>query len=319
MASGAVEGTEAPPDHGAQARYTDSLNTYLAHLREERRLSPHTLASYQQDLQRAAGWCIKQQIADWTRLQSVQVRAYAAELHRQGLSGRSIQRALSAMRGFYRFLIRRGLLENNPAQDIRAPRSPNKLPRTLDVDRVDRLLTARPDSWLEQRDLAIMELMYSSGLRLAELTGLDLTQLDLQQAEVRVLGKGNKTRIVPVGRQAVTVLRAWLPVRTVRAADGEQALFISRNGQRLSTRSVQQRLQRWAARHGLDSHLYPHMLRHSFATHLLESSGDLRAVQELLGHANLGTTQVYTHLDFQHLAEVYDQAHPRARKPRGRS
>jgi len=217
-------------------------------------------------------------------------------------------------RTFCRYLIRQKVLEHNPAQDIRAPRTPHKLPHSLDVDRVQRLLDSRPDDWLSQRDLAIMELMYSSGLRLAELVNLDLQQLDLRQGEARVLGKGRKTRVVPVGRKAREVLTRWLTTRAIHCAEGESALFINRSGTRLSARSVQQRMRRWALRHDLDSRLHPHALRHSFATHVLESSGDLRAVQELLGHANLATTQVYTHLDFQHLAEVYDQAHPRARK-----
>ncbi|MFQ5645078.1 MAG: tyrosine recombinase XerC [Thiogranum sp.] len=290
------------------------LTEFERHLRDEKQLSPHTLSNYRRDLLGVVRFCDAQGIPHWRQLCPQQVRAFAAQTHRQGLGGRSIQRKLSALRSFCRYLIRQGVLNHNPAQDIRAPRTPHKLPHSLDVDRVQRLLDSKPDDWLTQRDLAIMELMYSSGLRLAELVNLDLQQLDLRQGEARVLGKGRKTRIVPVGQKAREVLQAWLITRAIHCAEGECALFINRSGTRLGARSVQQRMRRWALQHGLDSRLHPHALRHSFATHVLESSGDLRAVQELLGHANLSTTQVYTHLDFQHLAEVYDKAHPRARK-----
>jgi integrase/recombinase XerC len=292
------------------------LTRFQSHLRDERRLSRHTLTNYRRDLLAVVDYCDAQAIRRWDQLNPAAVRNFAAHLHRRGLSGRSVQRTLSAVRTFCHYLIRQGVLENNPAQDVRAPRSPKKLPHSLDVDRMQHLLDAghAPEDWLAQRDVAMMELMYSSGLRLAELVGLDLQQVDLDQGEARVLGKGNKTRIVPIGATACKVLKNWLAVRTLRQAEGEQALFINRRGTRLSGRSVQQRLQRWARTQGLDTRLHPHALRHSFATHMLESSGDLRAVQELLGHANLSTTQVYTHLDFQHLAKVYDQAHPRARK-----
>jgi len=299
-------------------RQTAWLQHFEAHLRDERRLSPHTLDNYRRDLLGVVAFCDAQDIADWQQLQPMRVRAYAAQLHRQGLSGRSIQRKLSALRSFCRFLIRRGELQHNPAQDIRAPKTAHKLPHTLDVDRLQSLLEVKTDNWLSQRDVTMMELMYSCGLRLAELVGLDLPQVDLQASEARVLGKGNKTRIVPIGRKACQALQSWLPVRALHSAGGESALFINRRGTRLGVRSVQQRFKRWALQCGLDSHLHPHALRHSFATHLLESSGDLRAVQELLGHANLSTTQVYTHLDFQHLAQVYDQAHPRARMKKTR-
>ncbi|HHJ16984.1 MAG TPA: tyrosine recombinase XerC [Gammaproteobacteria bacterium] len=298
-----------------QQRELARLDDFASHLRDERRLSPHTLSSYRRDLESAVRFCDEQGIERWSELHPQQVRAFAAQQHRQGLGGSSIQRRLSALRSFCRYLIREGVLAGNPAQDIRAPKTPRRLPHSLDVDRVQRLLNGKPGDWLGQRDLAMMELMYSSGLRLAELVGLDLQQLDLQQGQVRVLGKGSKTRVVPVGRTALEVLRNWLKTRALHCADGETALFINRSGKRLGARSVQQRMRRWALQQGLDSRLHPHMLRHSFATHVLESSGDLRAVQELLGHANLSTTQIYTHLDFQSLARVYDKAHPRARKP----
>jgi integrase/recombinase XerC len=292
------------------------LSRFEAHMRHERRLSPHTLNNYRRDLADIAAFCETENISAWQQLQPAQVRAWAAKLHRRGLSGRSVQRSLSAVRSFYRFLISQGAAGNNPAQDIRAPRTPRRLPHSLDVDRIQSLLDAKTPDWLSQRDVVMMELMYSCGLRLAELVGLDLQQVDLQTGEARVLGKGSKTRIVPIGRKACEALTAWLPVRALHQAEGENALFINRRGTRLSARSVQERLRRWALLRGLDSRLHPHALRHSFATHVLESSGDLRAVQELLGHASLSTTQIYTHLDFQHLAQVYDQAHPRARRKR---
>lgn len=294
----------------------DWLQRYLLHLREQRQLSPHTLSNYRRDLGAAVGWCDRHDITRWHELGGQDVRNWSAECHRKGLGGRSIQRRLSALRGFCRFLVEHKILEHNPAQDIRAPKSPRKLPHSLDVDRLQRLLEHKPDDWLEQRDLTLMELMYSGGLRLAELVGLNTDDINLQDGEARVLGKGRKTRIVPVGSKARLALANWLPVRSLHADDNESALFISRNGTRLGHRSVQQRLKRWALKQGLESRLHPHALRHSCATHVLESSGDLRAVQELLGHANLGTTQIYTHLDFQRLAQVYDAAHPRARKKR---
>ena len=292
------------------------LKRFAAHMRDQRRLATHTVNNYRRDLAGFETFCDTQGISHWEQLQPVQVRAWAAQLHRRGLSGRSVQRHLSALRSFYRFMISQGVLHSNPAQDIRAPKTPRKLPHSLDVDRIQSLLDVKTATWLAQRDVAMIELMYSCGLRLAELVDLDLQQVDLKACEARVLGKGSKTRIVPIGSKAREVLLAWLPVRAEHCAAGENALFVSRLGSRLGVRSVQQRFERWARLRGLDSRLHPHVLRHSFATHLLESSGDLRAVQELLGHANLGTTQVYTHLDFQHLAQVYDQAHPRARAKR---
>lgn len=292
----------------------DWLTHYQSHLREQRRLSPHTLSNYRRDLDAAAAWCDRQNVEHWRDLDSQQVRRWSAECHRKGLGGRSIQRRLSALRGFCQYLVQHKVLEHNPVKDVRAPKSPRKLPHSIDVDRLQRLLECTPENWLEQRDLTMMELMYSGGLRLAELVGLDINDVDLREDQARVLGKGGKTRIVPVGSKAKQAIASWLPVRALHAGDGETALFISRNGTRVGPRSVQQRLRRWALKQGLETRLHPHALRHSCATHVLESSGDLRAVQELLGHADLGTTQIYTHLDFQHLAQVYDTAHPRARK-----
>lgn len=292
----------------------DWLKRFEQHLLHERRLSPHTHSNYRRDLQAVVRYCDTQGIGDWTGLGPQHVRQLAASAHRRGLGARSIQRRLSALRGFCRFLIREGVLCSNPAQDVRAPKGPQRLPHSLDVDQVGRLLDVAAGDWLQQRDQAMMELLYSCGLRLAELVGLDRVDLDLDQGEARVTGKGRKTRIVPVGAKARQSLRRWLKLRAGHCPPGEKALFISRRGQRLAARSVQKRLQAWSLRHGFHGRLHPHALRHSFASHLLESSGDLRAVQELLGHANLSTTQVYTHLDFQRLARVYDQAHPRSRK-----
>ncbi len=257
-----------------------------------------------------------------TSVQTFQIRDWVSALHRRGLSGRSLQRKLSSLRRFYHYLLREGLVKANPVSDVLAPRSPRRLPDVLAAEQLDYLLSTPAENPLEIRDCAILELFYSSGLRLAELAGLDIQHLDLDQGleqgfgqgSVRVLGKGNKQRDVPVGRMAVKALEAWLVVRSDFCDVTENALFVSQQRRRMSHRSVQARLKYWQAKQGLSQKLHPHKLRHSFASHLLESSGDLRGVQELLGHANISTTQIYTHLDFQHLAAVYDKAHPRARK-----
>ncbi|HHJ13420.1 MAG TPA: tyrosine recombinase XerC [Gammaproteobacteria bacterium] len=295
-------------------RALEALERYLDWLREQRQLSPHTLDGYRRDLAALAHWCDRHDVPGWEQLDAQLVRRFAADSHRDGLSGRSIQRRLSALRGLCRFLVREGALAHNPAEAVRAPRSARSLPHAIDVDRIQQLLDADGPCALEVRDLAMMELMYSSGLRLSELVGLDLDHLDTAGASARVHGKGGKTRIVPVGRKALQAVARWLRHRPALAAADEPALFVSRRGKRIAPRSVQQRLARWAIKHGLDARLHPHALRHSCATHVLESSADLRAVQELLGHADLATTQIYTHLDFQHLARVYDVAHPRARR-----
>lgn len=299
---------------------TDGLTGFLHYLATEKRHSSHTCQAYQRDLQRLMHWALVQTppVQQWDRLAVADVRRYAATLNREGLSGRSIARALSAIRRFFDYLIREHRVKSNPALDVRAPKSGRRLPVAADADQLGHLLDTRPDDPLEVRDLAMFELFYSSGLRLSELTGVDLPHLDLKSAEVRVLGKGNRERVIPVGRKAIQAIREWLALRPALAQEGERALFVSQRGGRLSARSIQQRLDRWGRQCGADQHLHPHLLRHSFASHLLESSGDLRAVQELLGHADIATTQVYTHLDFQHLARVYDQAHPRARRRPGR-
>lgn len=295
---------------------TGPLAEFIRHLASEKRHSPRTCDSYQRDLLRLADWLGRSGFVAWQRVTNHDLRRYVATLSREGLSGRSIARHLSATRRFYQFLLREKLASDNPALDIRAPKSGRRLPRVADVDQLKHLLDGQPDDPLEVRDLCMFELMYSSGLRLAELASLDLDTVDLRSGEVRVMGKGGKERLLPVGRKAIAAIQAWLPYRGALANDGEAALFVSQRGERLSHRSIQARLSRWGISRGADQKLHPHLLRHSFASHMLESSGDLRAVQELLGHADIATTQVYTHLDFQHLARVYDQSHPRARRDR---
>jgi len=290
------------------------LPRFLEHLRVERRLSRHTDANYERDLQRLIAWCAQTGVDEWRRVDAHHIRSFAAAEHRRGASARTIARRLSALRSFFHYLIREGELKANPAAEIQAPKAKKRLPDTIDVDQMARLLGFRTDETLGVRDKAIMELFYSSGLRLSELVGLDVRDIDLADRTVRVLGKGSKTRVVPVGGYAVDAIAAWLKERATLATVGETALFVSRRGGRLSPRMVQERIGDWAKRRGLPVHVHPHMFRHSFATHLLESSHDLRGVQELLGHANIATTQIYTHLDFQHLARIYDAAHPRARR-----
>ncbi|BES69625.1 tyrosine recombinase XerC [Marinobacter nanhaiticus D15-8W] len=298
---------------------TEPLARFVEHLRSERRHSAHTCSNYRRDIERLAIALAEDDRKHWSDLDVHGLRRHVANLSRAGLGGRSVARHLSSIRRFYEFLLREREVKDNPALDVRAPKSGKKLPRVADVDQLNHLLNASPDDPLEVRDRAMFELIYSSGLRLAELVGLDLDNLDPVDREIRVLGKGSKTRVLPVGRQAWQALEEWQRVRRELALDGQRALFLSRNGDRLSPRSVQARMHRWGLHKGADQRLHPHLFRHSFASHLLESSGDLRAVQELLGHADISTTQVYTHLDYQHLARVYDRAHPRAkrRKPEG--
>lgn len=291
----------------------DWLARFERHLATERRLSAHTGAAYRRDLARLVAFCDEQQIDSWIRLDAQHVRMFAARAHASGLDPRSVQRLLSAVRSFCRYLIREGVLRANPAAEVRAPRTRRALPRALDVDQIARLLEIPAEDPLAIRDRALMELLYSSGLRLAEVVGLDVGDVDLRDAMVRVTGKGRRIRLVPVGRMAREALTRWSAERSTLAAIGETALFIGRAGRRLGPRAVQARIAYWARRQGLPVHVHPHLFRHSFATHLLESSQDLRGVQEMLGHADIATTQVYTHLDFQHLARIYDKAHPRAR------
>jgi len=292
------------------------VERFLDHLRFERNLSPHTIGGYRRDLVCLAGFCNETGIDHFQDLRVHQLRRFAAQSHARGLKPRSIQRRLSGVRSFMNFLIREqiGNLKQNPAADISAPKAPRRLPETLDVDQMARMLKIEGDGAVTVRDRAMLELFYSSGLRLGELVGLDLSDLDIHDATVRVTGKGRKTRILPVGRIAREALQGWLDRRSELAGRAEPALFVGVRGRRISPRTVQSRVRHWALRSGIPQHVYPHLFRHSFATHLLESSGDLRGVQELLGHADISTTQIYTHLDFQHLAQIYDKAHPRAKR-----
>ena len=291
-----------------------AVERYLTHLRTERRLAAHTLAAYTRDL----GLLLE--LAGERALDSVanaDIRRFIATLHGRGQSPRSLARTLSAWRGYYDWMGRSHAKAANPCQGVKAPRAGRNLPEVLSPDDAVRLVSASAGDDTGMRDRALFELAYSCGLRVSELTGLDLGSIDDKAGEVRVLGKGSKTRIVPVGEPALNAVAAWLPVRAQWARPDEKALFVGRRGLRLAPREVQRRIKAWAIAAGLTVDVHPHMLRHSFASHVLQSSGDLRAVQEMLGHASIASTQVYTHLDFQHLAKVYDAAHPRARKKKG--
>ncbi len=291
----------------------ESATEFLTYLRDVRQLSPHTLSNYQRDLISLQNYCQahdKQSAAD---LVEADIRAWVSLMHRRGLSGSSIQRSLSASRSFYNYLGRQSGRLRNPAASVQAPRQPRRLPKTLDADQVDKYLSFDSESELALRDRAMAELFYSSGLRLAELAAVDVSDIDPHSKLLTVTGKGNKTRTVPVGRVALDAIAHWLQVRPA-TGDESSPLFTSSRGGRISVRNIQARLKLQGRKAGMHQDVHPHMLRHSFASHMLESSGDLRAVQELLGHANISTTQIYTHLDFQHLAKVYDAAHPRAKR-----
>ena len=291
------------------------LSDFLAQLTIEKRASQYTVKSYKRDLNCLSTYCESKSISLWTDLKQTNIRSYMASRHRQGLSSTSLQRELSAIRSFFNFLLKNQLTDNNPVQYIKAPKKPRKLPKTLDVDQIKSLLEAGTNSTIEIRDLAMFELFYSSGIRLSELAQLNLTDIDLTDKSLIVRsGKGGKSRMLPIGSKAVVAINTWLEHRIKSPTSTETALFISTRGTRLGQRSIELRLKQWCKKKGIAEHIHPHMLRHSFATHLLESSQDLRAVQELLGHSNISTTQIYTHLDFQHLADVYDKAHPRAKR-----
>ena len=291
------------------------IDRFLDHLKFERRVSDHTVSAYRIDLLRLQEFAVQRKIQNIARLAPPQARLFAAGLRHLNLSSRSIARTLSAARSFYKFLIREGEGKTNPFEGISTPRGERKLPRTLNIEQAAQLVMITPDSDLTFRDRAILELLYSSGLRLSEIERSNVCDIDLADKTMTILGKGGKTRIVPVGRHAITAIKSWLQRRQALVSNiEEKALFVSRFGNRLGARAIQKRVEYWARRQGLDRSVHPHMLRHSFASHLLESSSDLRAVQELLGHSDISTTQVYTHLDFQHLAKVYDKAHPRARR-----
>ncbi len=289
------------------------LNDYLQHLSFERGLSALTLKHYARDIQ------LLESLAENTTLDSIQntqIRRFIAILHSRGLSGKTIARALSAWRGFYDYLIQHKNFTQNPVMGLRAPKSAKTLPQALSTDQAVKFVDIKGEGLLEQRDHAILELFYSSGLRLAELVNMDIDQLDFSEGTVTVTGKGNKTRIVPMGSHAMSAVQTWLQRRAQIkiAASNPNALFVTQQGRRITPRAVQYRVKEWSIKQGINTSMHPHLLRHSFATHVLQSSQDLRAVQEMLGHANISTTQIYTHLDFQHLATIYDKAHPRAKK-----
>ncbi len=308
------------------------ITRFRRYLISERRYSVHTDSNYARDLAALVTYCEREGLQEWSTLTSHTIRQFAARQHASGLGPRTIQRRLSAVRSFYNFLLRESLprrggggkleycsdptvaaIKNNPGDDVSAPKAARKLPKTLDADQMARLLEIPPGDAFVARDRAIMELLYSSGLRLSELVALDLDSLQSDRT-VRVVGKGRKERIVPVGRKAAQALTRWLEERTGLARPTETALFLGRNGTRLGPRAVQLRVAHWARVQGLNVAVHPHLFRHSFATHVLESSQELRGVQEMLGHASLATTQIYTHLDFQHLSRIYEASHPRARK-----
>jgi len=287
---------------------------FFAYLKNERGLSARTLTAYERDVGQLLKFLESEAIERPDQVTQHHIRALIAQKHRQGLGGKSLQRLLSALRSFFRWMLREGIARNNPAKAVRAPRSPRHLPATLDADAIGQLLDIPTDTPLAVRDKAIMELFYSSGLRLSELAGLHWQQVDLSSGMVTVTGKGNRDRMIPVGRVAADALVEWRKVRGQYASFEEPHVFVSQRGNPISPRTIQARVRHWAKHQGMPQNIYPHLLRHSFASHMLESSGDLRGVQELLGHADISTTQIYTHLDFQHLARVYDKAHPRAKK-----
>ncbi|MFV8987636.1 tyrosine recombinase XerC [Serratia fonticola] len=298
---------------GVAANLQPPVDAFLRYLKVERQLSPLTQISYSRQLQALIAMASELGVSEWPMLDAARVRQLAARSKRAGLQSSSLALRLSALRSFLDWLVGQGVISANPAKGIRTPRSGRHLPKNIDVDEMNQLLNIDLNDPLAVRDRAMLEVMYGAGLRLAELVGLDCRHVELGGGEIWVLGKGSKERKLPIGRTAVTWLEHWLALRDLFAPQ-DDAMFLSNQGKRISARNVQKRFAEWGVKQGVNSHIHPHKLRHSFATHMLESSGDLRAVQELLGHANLTTTQIYTHLDFQHLANVYDAAHPRAKR-----
>ena len=294
--------------HASETQLVSSFKETLHYLSE------HTCDAYQRDLNYLQMYCVKQGIKKWSDLNGQKLRDFISYRHRKGISGRSLQRNLSSIRAFYRYLLKTDEVSTNPAIGIITPKTARKLPKLLDVDQTCQLLEIKENDVLAIRDKAILELIYSSGLRLAEIISLDIDDIDFSDRVLTVTGKGKKTRSIPIGKYAIQAIDDWLKNRQALTSNNKKALFISNRGNRISPRSIQQRIKKWAIKQGLSTHVYPHMLRHSFASHILESSGDLRAIQELLGHADISTTQIYTHLDFQHLAQVYDETHPRAHR-----
>ena len=292
--------------------FAEQLDAFYTYMRSERQLSAHTQTNYARDLEKFQQFCAEKSLTELQLLSVSHIRMAVAQLHREGLGGKSLQRWLSSLRSFLQFCIKRGWLKNNIADGIAAPKSPQTLPKTLDADQAAQFVQVEGDDYINKRDRALVELVYSSGLRLAEVVSLNLADIDWSDAMLTVTGKGKKMRVLPIGSHALSALKNWLEARKLYTQNDEPALFTTQRGGRISNRAVQMRMQQLSIQQGMDNPVHPHMLRHSFASHMLESSGDLRLVQELLGHANISTTQVYTHLDFQHLAKVYDQAHPRA-------
>ncbi|RLA39518.1 MAG: tyrosine recombinase XerC [Gammaproteobacteria bacterium] len=305
----------------AKAPDDAQLASFARHIDKARNLSPLTTKSYLRDLSRLQSLLDDQPVETLKDVDTQHIRSLLATLHKGGLANASLQRWLSSVRAFFRYALQEGWVNHNPADGLQAPAKAKKLPKLMDADEAIQLVTLDGDDWHSLRDRALLELLYSSGLRLAEIANVDIGNIHFGEAIVRVTGKGDKTRIVPVGSCALEAIERWLKVRSERALENEKALFVSQRGKRISHRAIQQRVKLIAQQQGISQPIHPHMLRHSFASHMLESSGDLRGVQELLGHANLSTTQIYTHLDFQHLAKTYDSAHPRAhsrdkKKPR---
>ena len=293
------------------------LRKFLVHLTNERNLAANTVKNYSGDIEELGRYCKSIHLPSWEDLRPHHLREYLAKCQSRGLSGRSQQRKLSAIRSFYKFLNREGVTQSSPAIHVLSPKNTMKLPALLDADQMSKILDVKSKKWSTVRDKAMIELFYSSGLRLAELVGVNLCDVFWDESNIKVHGKGNKERIVPVGSKAMYALQEWKKVRTNRCGKDQTALFLSNRGKRISPRNVQARLKYWQINQQIPGKLHPHMLRHSFASHLLESSGDLRSVQELLGHSDISSTQIYTHLNFQHLAEAYDQAHPRASRRKG--
>lgn len=310
MARAPAAAAQVTPEPAPALR--QAVDDWLGALRVERGASPHTLEAYRADADTLLAWCAQRGVDDFAALDAEALRLYLAAAHRGGLSPKSLQRRLSACRGLFRFLLKHGRIERDPSAGVRGPKAPRRLPQVLDADEAQALVELQGEDPLSLRDRAMLELFYSSGLRLSELCGLRWIDLDLSEGSARVLGKGRKTRLVPVGRHAVEALRSL----AAQGATPESPVFTGRGGAAIAPRTVQQRIKQAAQRQGLWKRVHPHMLRHSCASHLLESSADLRGVQELLGHADIATTQIYTHLDFQHLARVYDGAHPRAKRVR---
>lgn len=292
----------------------EQIQSFLDSLRFEKRASPHTISNYSRDLEQLRQFAVEAQLSHAAQIDTAHIRSWLAQRHRQRVGARTLQRWLSALRSFFGYAVQHQWIKVSPVTGVTAPKTSRTLPRTLDADAAARYVEIPGDSWLDCRDRAMVELLYSSGLRLAELTALNLSSVSLSEGELLVVGKGNKERRLPIGRHALAALELWLKRRTEVNLIDVEALFISQRGRRIAHRTVQERLRQQSIRQGMEQPVHPHMLRHSFASHLLESSGDLRAVQELLGHSDIATTQIYTHLDFQHLAQVYDAAHPRARK-----